>query len=188
MPRSAPSGSVLLSVWVSDPSLQNLRGSKRRQAKESNLGVFKTLPLRFAESVRSHEKSVTLGFGDCDPASVIFYPRAFALAHAAVEELLSAVFSWDRWFASPIHACPVRHAEASFFLPMKPGEVFKITAATEKLGSSSLTFIVDFINAAGRTAASVRTVHVLVDKQSGRPAAIPREILAGLRKSMRPDR
>ena len=107
-------------------------------------------------------------FADADPAGVIFYPRAVALAHAAVEDLIRhSSLGWEAWFASPSHAAPLRHAEAEFFQPMRPGETFTSVAMVEKLGTTSVSFLVEFNDAQGRTAARIRTVHVLIDKTNG---------------------
>lgn len=129
----------------------------------------------------SARQTIIIRFEDADPAGVVFYPRAIALAHAAVEDLLRrSALGWDAWFASPHYAAPLRRAEADFFLPMKPGQSFEVCASVEKAGTSSVTFLVEFLEAAGNTAARVRTVHVLVDKTSGRPLPLTAEIRAAL--------
>lgn len=124
-----------------------------------------------------HEAMNYLSFGDADPAGVIFYPRAFALAHQAVEDLVrQSSAGWDAWFASPMHAAPLRRAEAEFFLPMRPGEQIIIHAAVEKIGTTSVTFRIDFLNAAGQTAATIVTTHVLIDNTSGSAIPLPDDI------------
>jgi acyl-CoA thioesterase FadM len=116
------------------------------------------------------QQPVTIRFEDADPAGVVFYPRAIALAHAAVEDLVrQSTVGWDVWFNSPVHAAPLRRAEADFFLPMKPGQRFVAQAMVEQIGDTSVTFLVTFTDETGRLAARVRTVHVLIDKTSGRP-------------------
>ncbi len=120
----------------------------------------------------SAQQSLRIRFEDADPAGVIFYPRAIALAHNAVEDLIrTSTLGWDAWFASPKHAAPLRRAEAEFFLPMRPGEAVTTRASVEKIGTTSVTFRVDFIDAQSRLAATIRTTHVLVDKATGH--AIP---------------
>jgi 4-hydroxybenzoyl-CoA thioesterase len=136
--------------------------------------------LRFACAVRSHETTATVRFGDCDPAGVIFYPRAFELAHAAVEEFLRAAIGGNAWFASPVYAFPIRRAEADFLAPMKPGEVFRAALSVERLGTTSMTFVVEFTDSAAQLAARIRTVHVAVDRTSGKAASIPPEVLSKL--------
>jgi acyl-CoA thioesterase FadM len=127
------------------------------------------------KAMRVHEEKITIRFADADPAGVVFYPRAIALAHSVVEDLIRhSPLGWEEWFASPTHAAPLRHAEADFLRPMKPGEVFTARAVVEKLGTTSVSFVVEFIQPeTGATAARVRTVHVLVDKYTGEATHLP---------------
>ena len=140
--------------------------------------------MRFARRpgfMLSARQPITIRFEDADPAGVVFYPRAIALAHAAVEDLLRrSALGWDAWFASPHYAAPLRRAEADFFLPMKPGQSFEVCASVEKTGTSSVTFLVEFLEAAGNTAARIRTVHVLIDKATGQPLPLTAEIRTAL--------
>lgn len=125
----------------------------------------------------SVELPLTIRFEDADPAGVVFYPRALALAHGAVEELIRrSALGWDAWFASPQHAAPLRRAEADFFLPMKTGETFVARARVAEAGRASVTFAVEFLDRNGHPAASIRTVHVLVDKTSGQPVPLTAEM------------
>ena len=129
-----------------------------------------------------HEETTTIRFEDADPAGVVFYPRAIALAHAVVENLIrSSPLGWDAWFASPAHAAPLRHAEADFLRPMKPGETFAARARVENAGETSVTFLVEFLDRDGRVAARIRTVHVLIDKRTGMPLSLTEEIRSALR-------
>jgi acyl-CoA thioesterase FadM len=126
--------------------------------------------------MKSCQTTKVLGFGDADPAGVVFYPRLFALAHEAVEELIrQSPVGWESWFASPRHAAPIRHAEAEFFRPMPAGATLSVHAMAEKTGATSVVFAVEFRDGSGRCAARVRTVHVLVDRVTGRPVPLPPE-------------
>jgi acyl-CoA thioesterase FadM len=120
-----------------------------------------------------HHQNITIRFSDADPAGVIFYPRALALAHEVTEEMIRrSELGAAGWFAAPEHAAPVRRAEAEFFRPMRPGETFAARAVVEKLGETSVTFVVEFTDHAGCTAARIRTVHVLINRITGRPQAL----------------
>ena len=131
--------------------------------------------------MRAHEEAVIIGFADADPAGVVFYPRAIALAHDVVENLIRhSVIGWHAWFASPDYAAPLRRAEADFLLPMRTGEIFTARAAVEKLGNSSVTFLVEFTNGDGEITARIRTVHVMIDKTDGAPVRISDEIRSAL--------
>ena len=127
--------------------------------------------------MRAYKQAVTIGFADTDQAGVVFYPRAFALAHGVVENLIRhSEVGWHAWFTSTDHAAPLRHAEADFLLPMHAGETFTARAAVEKLGNTSVTFLVEFTNATGETAARIRTIHVLVAKAGGAPVPLSAEM------------
>jgi acyl-CoA thioesterase FadM len=129
----------------------------------------------------TREESIYLGFGDADPAGAVFYPRAFALAHQTVENLLrQSEVGWENWFASAKHAAPLRRAEADFFLPLRPGASVVTRAAVEKIGTTSVTFRVDLFESTGRLAATIRTTHVMIDKATGRATPLSRELSAAL--------
>lgn len=137
----------------------------------------------------SLRQSVTIRFEDADPAGVVFYPRALALAHAAVEEMIRcSPLGWAAWFDSPDRAAPLRRAEADFFLPMKPGRAFGIRAEVEGAGRTSVTFLVEFLDGEERTAARIRTVHVLVDKTTGQPVPLTAEMRSAFGLSEPQDR
>jgi len=123
--------------------------------------------------MRTFEQNVLIRFEDADPAGVVFYPRAIALAHGVIEEMIrSSSLGWEAWFASLTHAAPVRQAEANFLEPMAAGEKLSAKAQVECLGETSVTFLVEFRNEAQRIAARVRSVHVLIEKATGRPVRL----------------
>ena len=125
------------------------------------------------------EKTVMIRFEDADPAGVVFYPRAIALAHGVVEDMIrQSALGWAGWFASAAHAAPLRRAEAEFSQPMRPGESFTARAVVEKLGETSVTFGVGFYASDGARAAQVTTVHVLISKATGRLVPLTPEIRA----------
>jgi YbgC/YbaW family acyl-CoA thioester hydrolase len=131
--------------------------------------------------MQSGQTVVMVRFGDSDPAGVMFYPRAIELAHAAVEDLVrQSAIGWEAWFASGDHAFPVRRAEADFFRPMRAGETVTVAARVETVGNTSVAFVVDLTSACGTAAARVRTLHVLVDKATGRPAPLTAEMRRAL--------
>ena len=125
--------------------------------------------------------TVTIRFEDADPAGIVFYPRAIALAHGVVEDLLRQTeLGWLGWFDHHNLAAPVRHAEADFLAPMRAGEVLEARARVEKLGETSATFVVEFEGGDGTLRARVRTVHVLVDRATGKPVPLTPEIRGAL--------
>ena len=161
----------------SSKRVENPAGGTGRQARTPDFAVSTRSALRFAGAVNSCEEQIAVGFGDADAAGIVFYPRALALAHTAVENFIRrSPLGWAAWFASPAHAAPIRRAEADFFLPVRAGDTITLRAEVEKIGETSVTFSVDFLNADGRLAIRVRTVHVLIDKETGRSAPLTAEM------------
>ncbi|MFM8887254.1 MAG: acyl-CoA thioesterase [Chthoniobacterales bacterium] len=127
------------------------------------------------------ETSVTIRFEDADPAGIVFYPRAIALAHGVVEDLIRQTdLGWHGWFENHGLAAPVRHAEADFLAPMRAGEALQARAWVEKLGETSGTFMVEFLGKECETRARIRTVHVLVDRNTKQPIALTPEVRRAL--------
>ncbi len=127
------------------------------------------------------QTTVTIRFEDADPAGIVFYPRAIALAHGVVEDLIRKTdLGWHGWFDHHGLAAPVRHAEADFFAPMRAGETLDARAWVATLGATSGTFAVEFTGKDGALRASIRTVHVLVDRASGRPVPLTQEVRKAL--------
>jgi YbgC/YbaW family acyl-CoA thioester hydrolase len=125
--------------------------------------------------------NVTIRFEDADPAGIVFYPRAIALAHGVVEDLIRQTeLGWHGWFDHHGLAAPVRHAEADFLAPMRAGESLTARAWVEKLGETSATFAVEFAGQDGEVRAQVRTIHVLVDRATGKPVPLTPEIREAL--------
>lgn len=129
----------------------------------------------------AYETSVTIRFEDADPAGIVFYPRAIALAHGVVEDLISqTALGWHGWFENHGLAAPVRHTEADFLAPMRAGEALRARAWVDRFGETSATFAVEFAGQDGETRARIRTVHVLVDRTSQKPVALSPEVREAL--------
>ena len=125
--------------------------------------------------------NVTIRFEDADPAGSVFYPRAIALAHSVVEDLIRQTeLGWHGWFENRSLAAPVRHAEADFLAPMRAGESLTACAWVEKLGETSGTFAVEFLGSEGETRARICTVHVLIDRSTKQPVALTPEVRKAL--------
>jgi len=162
-------------IWKATTArTRKIRGSQRGVKSASLTSPFPSARLcAFLDVVRNHSEQVVIPFGDADPAGIVFYPRLIGLAHNAVENLIrDSSLGWSAWFASPDHGAPVRKVEADFLLPMTAGAVFTAHAQVETVGETSVTFVVEFRSDRHEVAARVRTVHVLVDKATGKPTAL----------------
>ena len=136
---------------------------------------------RYQAPMASFETNITIRFEDADPAGIVFYPRAIALAHGVIEDLIRQTeLGWHGWFENHGLAAPVRHAEADFFAPMRAGETLKARAWVEKIGETSGTFAVELLGSEGEMRARIRTVHVLVDRNTKQPVALTPEVRRAL--------
>ena len=136
---------------------------------------------RYQAPMASFETNITIRFEDADPAGIVFYPRAIALAHGVIEDLIRQTeLGWHGWFENHGLAAPVRHAEADFFAPMRAGETLKARAWVEKIGETSGTFAVELLGSEGEMRARIRTVHVLVDRNTKQPLALTPEVRRAL--------
>lgn len=164
---------------------RKIRARKRGVKPAPRTSPFPTAPLcAFLIGMKERAEQVVIAFGDADPAGIVFYPRLIGLAHNMVENLIrESPLGWSTWFASPDHAAPVRKVEADFLLPLAAGTAFNAQAKVEKVGETSVTFLVEFRDDRDTVAARVRTVHVLVDKATGKPTALSeamRRVFSGL--------
>jgi 1,4-dihydroxy-2-naphthoyl-CoA hydrolase len=109
-----------------------------------------------------------------DRAGVLFYPELFRHAHDAYEAFMAQLGQdLPGIFAAGDLHIPVVHAEADYLLPLTHGESVAVTVTAGGVGNSSFTIDCVFVDAQGRTAAKVRSVHVCIDPLSRQPAPLP---------------
>jgi len=135
----------------------------------------------YESPMAAYETKVIIRFEDADPAGIVFYPRAIALAHSVVEDLIRQTqLGWHGWFENHGLAAPVRHAEADFVQPMRAGETLLARAWVDQLGETSGTFAVEFSGQENDLRARIRTVHVLIDRGTKNPVALTPEVRQAL--------
>jgi len=126
--------------------------------------------------------SMTVSFDDADGEGIVFFGNYFRLAHRALEQHLPLLgIPWKEWFANKDWGVPLRHVEADYLQPLRPGDHFQVVVKIEELGESSVHFAFDFLDHSGKLAASVKTSHVFVGRSTFKKVPMPsavREILA----------
>lgn len=118
-----------------------------------------------------------VGFFDADPAGIMFFANIFRMAHAAYEEVLNSKIPDRNYFLDDELAIPIVHSEADYFLPLKPGDVVTPEVSPTVIKESSFELTFTFRNKAGSVCARVRTVHVVVDKNSWTRVTIPADLM-----------
>lgn len=115
-----------------------------------------------------------LGMSSVDAAGVLFFPELFRHAHDAYEAFMADLgISLDGVLAEGRYAIPIVHAEADYKRPLDHGAQVTVVVQIIKLGESSFVVDCDFRDAGGGSCATTRTVHVAIDRATGKTAAIP---------------
>jgi acyl-CoA thioester hydrolase len=125
------------------------------------------------------------GFGFCyrfrvrwsevDPQNVVFNARYLDYGDLGVTEYWRAVDFRDDEGAGPMDF-HVARAEVDFKKPIEPDELIEIWCRTERLGTTSMTILME-LHGAGRNGddlrAIIREVQVHVDLDTHRPKPLP---------------
>ena len=117
-----------------------------------------------------------------DGAGVVFFARFFELAHEAYEDMLDAIghpFPGD--LAGEPVLYPIVHATSDYRAMLRLGDLLRIEVTVAKVKSRSFVLTYRFVNPAGEEAAALETVHVAVDKATGRSTGIPDALADALR-------
>ena len=116
-----------------------------------------------------------------DAAGVLFFAHQLTLAHDAYEQFLESV------------GCPLSgilaegeifllivHTEADYTAPLHAGDKLRVELRVTALTKHSFTLGYRFVGDDGKEVGSAQTVHVAVDKQSGRKAPLWPELREAL--------
>lgn len=74
------------------------------------------------------------------------------------------------------------HCEADYLAPLKLGDHLDIHMYVEHIGRTSFTFCYNIYKKDGLEAGTAKTVHVAIDKETGKKVAIPSMLLEILKK------
>ena len=124
-------------------------------------------------------------FRDADPIGILFFARAYELAHDAYEDLVRALgFSYREWFENETWGVPIRKSECEHLRPIRPGDEIVVKTKIESLGESSFTSSFEII-AAGQVASVVKITHVFMDTATKKKMAIPSSVRGRLESHQR---
>ena len=115
----------------------------------------------------------TVAFDEADQEGIVFFGNYFRLAHRALEHWLPLQgVPWKEWFQHPDYGVPLRHVEADYLAPLRPGDTFEATVRVVEIKDSSIRFEYEFRHQ-GRVGARLTTVHVFVARSSRQKIAVP---------------
>ncbi|MGE3386536.1 MAG: acyl-CoA thioesterase, partial [Bdellovibrionales bacterium] len=121
-------------------------------------------------------------FDDGDPAGIAFFANYFRLAERAFElSLNNSPITWQEWFDHPEWGVPLKHVEAEYKRPLRPGHKCFVRQRVTELGDSSLVLLSEVLDDQKNLCAEVRTTHVFINKQLMKKMSIPDHIRAFLK-------
>jgi 4-hydroxybenzoyl-CoA thioesterase len=131
-----------------------------------------------------HRRAVTIEWGDCDPAGIVFYPRYFAMFDASTAALFQAALgmskiAWTRKFA--MLGIPMVDTRAKFSIPSAYGDEVAIESRVTAFRRSAFEVAHRLLKADGAVGVEgfETRVWAVRDPESGRirSAAIPEEVV-----------
>jgi 4-hydroxybenzoyl-CoA thioesterase len=129
---------------------------------------------------------VTVEWGDCDPAGIVYYPAYFRWSDQATARLFLAAglvrdnMSSGQWTEGP----PLVKAECAFKRPSQPNEKLVVESYVSRFGNSSFTISHVFRDASGEIAAEGTETRIWArkdgDASSLKAVLIPDEVRRAL--------
>lgn len=125
---------------------------------------------------------VTVRFGDCDPAGIVFYPRYFEMFNNLVEDWCAQGL---RMSFRELHlerglGLPTVHVETSFVAPSELGDVLRAELRVQKIGGASITLQARLAGPAGEDRVRARLVLALMNLKERRAVPIPERLRASI--------
>lgn len=129
-----------------------------------------------------HTFETTIRLQHTDGAGVVFFARFFELAHVAYEDFLEAIgqpLPADLGAAPILY--PIVHAESDYRSMLRLGDRVRIELTVPVVKSRSFTLAYRFLTSGGDEVAALQTVHVAVDKSTGRSTRLPEALATALK-------
>lgn len=133
-----------------------------------------------ADADRIFSTEVTVRFGDCDPAGIVFYPRYFEMFNNLVEDWCAQALgmSFRELHLERGLGLPTVHVETSFVAPSELGDVLRAELRVLKIGGASITLQVRLAGPAGEDRVRASLVLALMNLEERRAVPIPDSLRA----------
>lgn len=112
-----------------------------------------------------HELTVT--FGECDPAGVVYYPRYFDWFHRAMEAWFDQGLGFPYHQVLQSHGFPSVRAEADYKAPCRMGERVTVELSVGRLGNASVGLELAVRGSQGELKATGKVVVVVIRMDPG---------------------
>jgi 4-hydroxybenzoyl-CoA thioesterase len=133
------------------------------------------LPVAPAGENRVFATEVTVRFGDCDPAGIVFYPRYFEMVNNLVEDWCAQALgmSFREMHLERGLGLPTVQIDTSFVAPSELGDVLRAELRVQKLGGASVTLAVRLAGPHGEDRVRASLVLVMMQLKERRAVRIP---------------
>lgn len=122
-----------------------------------------------------------VAFDEADGEGIVFFGNYFRLAHRALEAHLPRLgVPWAEWFKNSEFGVPLRHVEADYLRPLKPGDDYQVSVDVAEIGESSVHFVYEFASLNGDVLARLKTSHVFASRAGMKKISIPSDMRARL--------
>jgi 4-hydroxybenzoyl-CoA thioesterase len=119
--------------------------------------------------------TITVRFGDCDPAGIVFYPRYVEMINNLVEDWCAQGLghSFRRLHMEQHLGLPTVNINCDFVATSTLGESLSAELGVLEIGNSSITLAARLIGADGKDRVRAKIVSVVMDLQAKRAVRIP---------------
>jgi 4-hydroxybenzoyl-CoA thioesterase len=119
---------------------------------------------------------ITVRFGDCDPAGLVYYPVIFHYCHVAMEEFFAehCKTPYHKLMEDERIGFPTVNTQAEFFVPLIYGDEADVEVSVSRVGESSVALEYHVRRASdGVLCARCTNVHVSMNLDTRRSVKIP---------------
>jgi YbgC/YbaW family acyl-CoA thioester hydrolase len=127
----------------------------------------------------SFSTRISVRFGDCDPAGLVYYPVIFHYFHVAMEEFFAARCGtrYERLMRERRIGFPVVNAQTEFSAPILYGDEIEIEVFVARVGASSAAFEYAARRASDQLpCARSAQVHVAMNLDTRRAVPVPEDL------------
>ena len=129
------------------------------------------------------EHQLRVRFQHTDPAGIVFFANIFVYCHEAYEELLRAGgMPLHEFLGTRQESLPLGHAEATFKRPFRFGQLVKVRVSIGRIGERSFRVEYDLYDEGSEHLATAATVHICIERASGKSIALPPQLRSLLEK------
>jgi len=121
--------------------------------------------------------TITVHFGDCDPAAIVFYPRYVEMLNNVVEAWFERALDlpWSRMRGAEGRGMPIVDLHVKFLKPSRLGERLEFVLSLRSLGRSTVTLDIHAeCDGERRLEAQLKLVHSQLE--GPKAVAIPAEL------------